>query len=344
VRHWQATAATYLLTAYSEGGKFEEAKELYRSIKEIASAMTGNLLTLHILARASVNLLVGFAKRGRMSQARLIYADLRRLTEQHPHDAELRDARMLGARNILSVSARLGRPDLSAYVELREFAMLYPNEPKIQEMRARAAYRLVESYLAVGKVREAEQTYRELCKLAADRPGHTQLALEKGQTASLLVDGMIGAGDIDRTGVIYSELRHTVTCYPDERELRQTFGRTTLKLMTLYHRAGRLEDVGLPYENLKVLSSQNPNDLLLVRIVTEANREWSKAAGLIRHNDKRDWSTNDRDLKNSSVLGRSTAPLPSGPAPAKVSMGRNDPCHCGSGKKFKRCHGRTSFT
>lgn len=33
------------------------------------------------------------------------------------------------------------------------------------------------------------------------------------------------------------------------------------------------------------------------------------------------------------------------PAPPKSSkrakMGRNDPCHCGSGKKFKRCHGNT---
>ncbi len=25
---------------------------------------------------------------------------------------------------------------------------------------------------------------------------------------------------------------------------------------------------------------------------------------------------------------------------AEPSVGRNDPCHCGSGKKFKKCHGR----
>jgi uncharacterized protein YecA (UPF0149 family) len=24
---------------------------------------------------------------------------------------------------------------------------------------------------------------------------------------------------------------------------------------------------------------------------------------------------------------------------AEEKVGRNDPCHCGSGKKFKRCHG-----
>lgn len=23
-------------------------------------------------------------------------------------------------------------------------------------------------------------------------------------------------------------------------------------------------------------------------------------------------------------------------------LGRNDPCHCGSGKKFKKCHGTTA--
>jgi len=23
-------------------------------------------------------------------------------------------------------------------------------------------------------------------------------------------------------------------------------------------------------------------------------------------------------------------------------LGRNDPCHCGSGKKFKRCHGASA--
>ena len=27
------------------------------------------------------------------------------------------------------------------------------------------------------------------------------------------------------------------------------------------------------------------------------------------------------------------------PAVAGRKMGRNDPCWCGSGKKFKRCHG-----
>jgi preprotein translocase subunit SecA len=37
------------------------------------------------------------------------------------------------------------------------------------------------------------------------------------------------------------------------------------------------------------------------------------------------------------TVGAASAAVPAG-APAKI--GRNDPCWCGSGKKYKRCHGR----
>jgi len=48
------------------------------------------------------------------------------------------------------------------------------------------------------------------------------------------------------------------------------------------------------------------------------------------------------------VSGTATGPLPpGGPAAVGASVvanpyagvGRNDPCPCGSGKKFKKCHG-----
>ncbi len=57
----------------------------------------------------------------------------------------------------------------------------------------------------------------------------------------------------------------------------------------------------------------------------------------------------------SSSAGRQTAPPSGPPRPARVGgddapitpvrrdepkLGRNDPCHCGSGKKFKKCHGQ----
>ncbi|MCD8285412.1 MAG: SEC-C domain-containing protein, partial [Prevotellaceae bacterium] len=37
---------------------------------------------------------------------------------------------------------------------------------------------------------------------------------------------------------------------------------------------------------------------------------------------------------------RDTRQQPRQPAVAQKLPGRNDPCPCGSGKKFKNCHGR----
>nr|MBA3958843.1 SEC-C domain-containing protein [Chloroflexota bacterium] len=34
------------------------------------------------------------------------------------------------------------------------------------------------------------------------------------------------------------------------------------------------------------------------------------------------------------------APVAAAAKPALPKVGRNDPCHCGSGLKFKKCHGR----
>ena len=37
--------------------------------------------------------------------------------------------------------------------------------------------------------------------------------------------------------------------------------------------------------------------------------------------------------------GPQMRPMPAGPAIDVKNIGRNDPCPCGSGKKFKKCHG-----
>jgi hypothetical protein len=53
-----------------------------------------------------------------------------------------------------------------------------------------------------------------------------------------------------------------------------------------------------------------------------------------------------RELRNQRLLITRLRPQP--PPPAWISfapprkIGRNDPCHCGSGKKYKRCHGRVA--
>jgi preprotein translocase subunit SecA len=41
----------------------------------------------------------------------------------------------------------------------------------------------------------------------------------------------------------------------------------------------------------------------------------------------------------SSAASATSAPVPKTPVAAATDVGRNDPCPCGSGKKYKKCHG-----
>jgi len=47
-----------------------------------------------------------------------------------------------------------------------------------------------------------------------------------------------------------------------------------------------------------------------------------------------DYGANERDYFDPS------GPVKQEPLKADPKIGRNDPCPCGSGKKFKQCHGR----
>ncbi len=44
------------------------------------------------------------------------------------------------------------------------------------------------------------------------------------------------------------------------------------------------------------------------------------------------------ELRQAGVIQRQR--VPAGPAKAEEKVGRNDPCPCGSGKKYKKCHGK----
>jgi preprotein translocase subunit SecA len=46
----------------------------------------------------------------------------------------------------------------------------------------------------------------------------------------------------------------------------------------------------------------------------------------------------ERELADVQFLGSAPA-APKAPVLASKKPGRNDPCHCGSGKKYKKCHG-----
>ncbi len=47
-----------------------------------------------------------------------------------------------------------------------------------------------------------------------------------------------------------------------------------------------------------------------------------------------------RDRPASEVMAILAENGPGAPAPPAAGPGRNDPCPCGSGKKYKKCHGQ----
>jgi preprotein translocase subunit SecA len=57
-----------------------------------------------------------------------------------------------------------------------------------------------------------------------------------------------------------------------------------------------------------------------------SNKEVIESAGT-------DYAANEQDYYNPS------APIKQEPLRSEPKIGRNDPCPCGSGKKYKQCHG-----
>jgi preprotein translocase subunit SecA len=68
-----------------------------------------------------------------------------------------------------------------------------------------------------------------------------------------------------------------------------------------------------------------------------------------QHTDRRQYTENKQNLQEEQMVDRrqqaaaqrdTRAPQPRTPFVKDPQPGRNDPCPCGSGKKFKNCHGR----
>jgi preprotein translocase subunit SecA len=64
-----------------------------------------------------------------------------------------------------------------------------------------------------------------------------------------------------------------------------------------------------------------------------------KEAHLPRRTDTSKLKEERTDLL--SQAGRTSEPQASTPIRVEKRVGRNDPCPCGSGKKYKSCHGLT---
>jgi preprotein translocase subunit SecA len=75
--------------------------------------------------------------------------------------------------------------------------------------------------------------------------------------------------------------------------------------------------------------------LLLVQIRTEAAQEQLAASELHTGADNLKYQHANFEEAVADAATRSPNPVSGG-----IKVGRNDPCPCGSGKKFKHCHGK----
>lgn len=84
-----------------------------------------------------------------------------------------------------------------------------------------------------------------------------------------------------------------------------------------------------------------PEELQRRRLRLEQARElrWTKKP--LEHDKRRTVGAKHREDRQLERQGQSPAlPVATAPEVPVVKVGRNEPCPCGSGLKFKRCHGK----
>ena len=81
--------------------------------------------------------------------------------------------------------------------------------------------------------------------------------------------------------------------------------------------------------------------LVKVRVEGEAApaRQMRSVTGSAQHSAMGTFNSNGRAEHGSGAMARASAPEAAQVVRSMPKVGRNDPCPCGSGKKYKFCHG-----
>lgn len=181
-----------------------------------------------------------------------------------------------------------------------------------------------------------------------DRGGDTDGAFEAFQRAAELDETdiearhqlgelLVNRGDYeDAAPHLHAVLKHAREFTELRRELRMQLVRDTLEL--LFHANHRTKGAIDVFPQPQLDNVDRPDDEPLILEIREFDLS----------------SESDWDLLCSSIIGERTffdesprrarrryRDAVAGPAIAERKTARNDPCPCGSGLKFKRCHGGT---
>ena len=97
----------------------------------------------------------------------------------------------------------------------------------------------------------------------------------------------------------------------------------------------KFESFNLFKEVIEKVSKEVVSFLLRAHIPLRPNESQGVKEGTRRRTDMSSMNTSRTDLVTNSGEPKSNAPVR-----VEKKVGRNDPCPCGSGKKFKQCHGK----
>jgi preprotein translocase subunit SecA len=85
--------------------------------------------------------------------------------------------------------------------------------------------------------------------------------------------------------------------------------------------------------------SQRADEIAQLEAAAEARHQHELEAAIARHPGEEDEATVDPAAALARMRAAVDSVPPRAPATASAKIGRNDLCPCGSGKKFKKCHG-----
>ena len=95
------------------------------------------------------------------------------------------------------------------------------------------------------------------------------------------------------------------------------------------------------FKAMVVRMNKSIASFLMKSAVFVQNPDQIKEAEVIEHAEvEYETSRSGGEANAQQQGGGAPAPKPQQPAKAEKRIGRNDPCPCGSGKKYKNCHGK----
>jgi preprotein translocase subunit SecA len=103
------------------------------------------------------------------------------------------------------------------------------------------------------------------------------------------------------------------------------------------------------FKQMVMRMNREMTSFLMKAYLPQENQNQVKEVQAPKNTESKKWQTSRTDEVSMPTSAPGTAPNPeqqperkAQPVRVEKTVGRNDPCPCGSGKKYKNCHGQAS--